>query len=244
VDINLHWWSLGDEALGSQRMRFLTDNCDNGFLGRMKKLLKSIHLLAIPIIFNSCATVGMLPQSASEVDFSSAEGKTGWSSYNQFETFRDTTATEIYDAVKVGLGDAGFSLRFADLQKGVVVGEHGMTMHDWNIIAGVYFREFESDTKVKVIVEGSKDIGFSGDVTSDGWAGKILRGTRQHLNRTKQAILKINRSDIPNLNSTTNNSQKIKPADQKQEARKRLIRLYATGEITREEYDQMMKEIR
>ena len=21
---NLHWWSLGDEALGSQRMRFLT----------------------------------------------------------------------------------------------------------------------------------------------------------------------------------------------------------------------------
>ena len=24
VDINLHWWSLGDEALGSQWMRFLT----------------------------------------------------------------------------------------------------------------------------------------------------------------------------------------------------------------------------
>ncbi len=210
----------------------------------MTMLLRNIFILSIPIFLNSCATVGMLPQSAREVDFSSAEGKTGWSSYNQFETFRNTTASEIYDAAKVGLGDAGFSLRFADLNRGAVVGEHGMTMHDWNIIAGVYFRQYGSDTKVKVIVEGSKDIGFSGDVTSDGWAGKILRGTRQHLNRTKQAILKVNRSDIPTLNASNNKTRSNKPADKNQEARRRLIRLYTKGEISREEYDQMMKEIR
>jgi hypothetical protein len=36
-----------------------------------------------------------------------------------------------------------------------------------------------------VIVEGSKDIGFSGDVTSDGWTGKILKGMRDYLNGLK-----------------------------------------------------------
>jgi hypothetical protein len=30
VDINLHWSSLGDEALGSQRMRFLTMEASGG----------------------------------------------------------------------------------------------------------------------------------------------------------------------------------------------------------------------
>jgi hypothetical protein len=71
-----------------------------------------------------------------------------------------------------------------------------MTAHDWNVIAGVYFKEFDKSTKVKVIIEGSKDIGFSGDVTSDGWSGKILKGLRQHLNDTYQSVLKVDRSDI------------------------------------------------
>ncbi len=71
-----------------------------------------------------------------------------------------------------------------------------MTAHDWNILAGVYFVTVGSNTKVKVIIEGSKDIGFSGDVTSDGWSGKILKGMREHLNETNQAILKVDRSDI------------------------------------------------
>lgn len=63
----------------------------------------------------------------------------------------------------MGLGNAGFSLLKADSNKGMAIGEHGMKMHDWNIIAGVYFAELEGVIKVAVIVEGSKDIGFSGD---------------------------------------------------------------------------------
>lgn len=76
------------------------------------------------------------------------------------------------------------------------IGEHGMTAHDWNVIGGVYFRERDQDTQVKVIVEGSKDIGFSGDVTSDGWTGKILKGLRDYLNDTYQSILKIDKADL------------------------------------------------
>ena len=138
----------------------------------------------------------MLPDDVSMVDFRSPEGKTGWSKYEHIETFRGYTPDQIYASAKVGLGSAGFSLRSADLSKGKVVGEHGMTAHDWNVIAGVYFKQIDEGTNVKVIVEGSKDIGFSGDVTSDGWTGKILKGMRDYLNETYRAILKVDKSDL------------------------------------------------
>ncbi|MDM1334742.1 hypothetical protein HXZ93_01615 [Acinetobacter pseudolwoffii] len=148
------------------------------------------------LLLSGCATVSMLPKDAATVDFGSVEGKTGWSQYQQVENFNGYNADQIYDAAKIGLGNAGFSLRVADKAKGVVIGEHGMTAHDWNVISGVYFKSIEGGTQVKIITEGSKDIGFSGDVTSDGWPGKILKGMREHLNNTYQSILKIDRSDL------------------------------------------------
>lgn len=147
-------------------------------------------------MISGCATISMLPNSAADIEFDSPEGKTGWSQYQQILDFPGYNADQIYDAAKVGLGSAGFALRRAEKSRGVVIGEHGMTAHDWNILAGVYFVTVGSNTKVKVIIEGSKDIGFSGDVTSDGWSGKILKGMREHLNETNQAILKVDRSDI------------------------------------------------
>ena len=113
------------------------------------------------------------------------EGKTGWSQYKQVETFRGYKKDRIYAAAKAGLGAAGFALREADMSAGRVVGEHGITLHDWNIIAGVYFREIETNTEVAIIIEGSKDTGFSGDVTGDGWSGKIIRGMYSYLAQTK-----------------------------------------------------------
>lgn len=145
---------------------------------------------------SSCATISMLPPDAAHVDFDGAEGKTGWSEYVHAETFHGYSADQVYEAAKVGLGSAGFSLRVADKSKGVVIGEHGMTAHDWNVIAGVYFKEQPDATLVRVIVEGSKDLGFSGDVTSDGWSGKILKGLRAYLNDTYQAVLKVDKSDL------------------------------------------------
>lgn len=150
----------------------------------------------VTALSQGCASVSMLPENVSEVDFGGREGKTGWSQYQHVEEFRGYDANQVYAAAKVGLGNAGFSLRTADKNKGLVIGEHGITLHDWNVIAGVYFKQRNEDTKVKVIVEGSKDIGFSGDVTSDGWTGKILQGMREYLNATYQSILKIDKSDL------------------------------------------------
>lgn len=158
--------------------------------------MKKLTLICALFFLQSCASVAMLPDNAAEVSFEGPEGKTGWSQYKHTELFYDKTTEQIYDAAKVGLGNAGFSLRKADKTKGLVIGEHGMTMHDWNVIAGVYFKEHEQGTNVAVLVEGSKDIGFSGDVTSDGWTGKILLGMRQYLNETHQSILKVDKSHI------------------------------------------------
>lgn len=158
--------------------------------------MKKTLILALSLTLQACATVDMMPKSANEVDFYGEEGKTGWSQYKHTESFKGYTADQVYEAAKVGLGDAGFSLRKANLANGYVIGEHGMTMHDWNVMAGVYFVENDGATKVAVIAEGSKDIGFSGDVTSDGWTGKILKGMREYLNQTYQSVLKVNKEDL------------------------------------------------
>ena len=147
-------------------------------------------------ILSGCATQSMLPSKASEVDFSGPEGKTDWSKYEHEETFRGYTPDQIYAAAKVGLGESGFSIVRADKNDGVLIGEHGITLHDWNVLAGVYLKEVQAGTSVKVIAQGSKDIGFSGDVTGDGWTGKILGSMRRYLNETYQSILKVDRRDI------------------------------------------------
>lgn len=151
----------------------------------MHALFRSLAF-ALAIVLTGCihATMSMLPADAASVNFSSAEGKTGWSKYEHVTQFPGYSHSQLYEAAKVGLGDAAFSLRTADLSKGVVIGEHGMTAHDWNVMAGVYIKDVAGVPTVKVIAHGSKDTGFSGDVTSEGWTGKILKGMRQHLNAT------------------------------------------------------------
>lgn len=148
----------------------------------MRKIA-SVFLLAT-VALTGCASVSMLPQSANEVTFrDGVEGKTGWSAYREIATFKNTTYHEAYEAAKAGLAHARFALRKADMQKGVVFGEHGVTLHDWNVIAGVYLKQREQDVDAVVMVEGSKDIGFSGDVTSNAWTGRILQGMRDYLKK-------------------------------------------------------------
>ncbi|MDB4251080.1 hypothetical protein N9831_00035 [Amylibacter sp.] len=142
-------------------------------------------LFIFAIVLSGCASKSMLPKSSSEINFSMNEGKTGWSQYKQVETFRGYQKDRIYAAAKAGLGAAGFALREADISAGRVVGEHGITLHDWNIIAGVYFRESGMNTDVAIVIEGSKDTGFSGDVTGDGWSGKIIKEMYNYLAQTK-----------------------------------------------------------
>jgi hypothetical protein len=131
---------------------------------------------------SACATVDLLPLSSHEAVFDETrQGKTGWAQYKELECFRGTGVRDALAAAKVGLGEAGFALVDYNVSAARVVGEHGMTLHDWNVIAGIYVRKAECGAEVLVIVEGSKDVGFSGDVTGGAWTGQILRGMRRQL---------------------------------------------------------------
>lgn len=147
----------------------------------MKKLGAMVGLL---FSLSGCVGIGSVPASAAEAPFSSGfEGKTGWSSYREEARFSGVTIENVYQAAKAGLGSAKFALRRGDLKAGVAIGEHGMTAHDWNVIAGVYFRQNGEHVEVLVLAEGSKDFGFSGDATSGGWTGMILNGMREYLKK-------------------------------------------------------------
>jgi S1-C subfamily serine protease len=145
-------------------------------------MTRTAIILVAALALTGCASAALLPPSANEVIFEGGkEGKTGWAAFREEAKFKGVNRLQVVQAAKAGLGEAGFALRSVDNSKGRVVGEHGMTLHDWNIIAGIYMKEKGNDTLVVVFVEASKDIGFSGDVTGDAWSGKILNGMRDYL---------------------------------------------------------------
>ena len=149
------------------------------------RLLFSNIILAFLFLTMGCATLSMLPQDADSVDFASKqEGKTGWSEYQEIAFFPNISPEVAYQAAKAGLGEAGFALRQADFDKRKVTGAHGITLHDWNIVAGVYYKPENGGCRVKVVVEGSKDVGLSGDATSGAWTQKILKGMRDFIRTT------------------------------------------------------------
>ena len=147
----------------------------------MKNLLLIIVLMAS--LFNGCASINSLPQSASEVEFNPAvEGRTGWSKYEEVFFFKGVDKRTAYLASKAGLADAGFTIKRASYESLFAIGEHGITAYDWNIVAGVYIKQEEpKGCWAKVHVEGSKDVGFWGDMTASSWTQDIFKGMRRYI---------------------------------------------------------------
>lgn len=148
----------------------------------MTRGIITIAICCIGLFAGGCVSINSMPQSAAEVSFdSSEEGRTGWSRYEETVLFRGADARTVYLAAKAGLADAGFTIKRASFEKGMAIGEHGMTAYDWNIVAGVYIQEVADGTNAKVLVEGSKDVGFWGDMTASSWPQNILKGMRQYI---------------------------------------------------------------
>ena len=138
-------------------------------------------LIALVFLLSGCATLSMLPQSASEVNFSTqTQGKTGWSKYEGISFFKGVDEKTCYLAAKSGLVYARFRISKESYEKRFVLGEHGMTAYDWNIVAGVYIQPEAEGCSAKLIVEGSKDIGFKGDATASNWTQIIFQGMKQY----------------------------------------------------------------
>ncbi|MDA9818160.1 hypothetical protein N9C35_03880 [Flavobacteriaceae bacterium] len=159
---------------------------------------KKITILAIAfcaVFLTSCISINSMPQSASEIDFDSTkEGRTGWSQYEEVFFLNGVDLRTTYLAAKSGLANAGFTIKRADYSELFAIGEHGMTKYDWNIVAGVYIRknELRKGSEVKILIKGSKDLGFWGDMTANSWPQNIFQGMRNYI-ATESQILDPNK---------------------------------------------------
>lgn len=144
-----------------------------------------VALLAIGLAsLSGCASVSALPKDASAIDFSSqAFGQTGWAQHQDSLFVRGIDRQTAFLAAKDGLSVASFTLKEGDPARGFVKGERGMTLYDWNVVAGVYFAPVNDGFAFKVIAEGSKDVGFWGDATGSSWPQDILRGIQNYIAR-------------------------------------------------------------
>lgn len=143
--------------------------------------MKIIGSMVVALVLTGCASLNSLPQSAGEVAFDRERGKTGWAEHRNNGVFQGYDGDQVFEAAKVGLERSGFAVKRADRERGMVLGEHGITLVDWNVVAGVYFQQTGEDTRVHVVSEGSKDVGFAGDATAADWPGKILLNMREYL---------------------------------------------------------------
>lgn len=150
----------------------------------MKRAIIVLFLLAT---FSGCASISELPQSPSEVNFDSLDaGKSGAFTYEDSMVFTNIDKRTTFLAAKEGLMTAGFILKKADFDKGILFGYHDITAHDWNVVAGIYLKESGSDISVKIITKTSKDfslIGNLGDTTSGSWPQRILSGMQDYIMR-------------------------------------------------------------
>ena len=146
---------------------------------RMRNL---IIVIGLCFFMTGCASVHSMPQSANEVNFTpDVEGRTGWSKYEEVFFLNGVDKRTAYFAAKEGLSESGFTIKKANYSEGMAIGEHGITAYDWNVVAGVYLQEESKGTAVKILVEGSKDVGFWGDMTAESWPQKIFKGMKDYI---------------------------------------------------------------
>jgi hypothetical protein len=121
-----------------------------------------------------CATTASLPQAPSEVVLNPSRFEQGyWPRYTASATIERATVTELFALAKAALTSNRFTVAREDPVQGVVMGEHGMTLMYWNVMAGIYLTQNGNDVLVQVVTVGSKDIGFVELAPSD-FPAKIL----------------------------------------------------------------------
>jgi hypothetical protein len=133
----------------------------------MKSEFLSLAILVTSSLFaTSCASVSNLPPSASAVDWTAQVGDTGWAAYEDQFSVSAESSSAIYHAARSALATHGFVFKRGDVTEGFAIGEHGATLTDWNTLAAFYFRPSTEETSrfdVRLIIDGSKDLGFTGD---------------------------------------------------------------------------------
>jgi hypothetical protein len=138
--------------------------------------------LSLPLLVG-CAGMNDLPATAAEVDFDGEQGHTGWAKYERTTLLKDTHLPAAMEAGERALTFSKFEIRKVDRAGAVVVGEHGATPYDYNIMAAIYFRQEGQDVRARLHVQASRDIGFLGDATERNWTKELEASLKGNLNR-------------------------------------------------------------
>jgi hypothetical protein len=138
--------------------------------------------LSLPLLVG-CAGMNDLPATAAEVDFDGEQGHTGWAKYERTTLLKDTRLPAAMEAGERALTFSKFEIRKVDRAGAVVVGEHGATPYDYNIMAAIYFRQEGQDVRARLHVQASRDIGFLGDATERNWTKELEASLKGILNR-------------------------------------------------------------
>ncbi len=142
-----------------------------------------LTILAVSAVLAGCASVSEFPAKAADVDFDGSQGHTGWARHERTLLLRNTKLTDALPAGEKALAASNFELRKSDPQGAVVIGEHGATPFDYNIVAALYFRQAGKDVRVRIHVQASRDIGFLGDATDSNWTLNLENSLKMILDR-------------------------------------------------------------
>ncbi len=146
----------------------------------MRSLLLST--LCLPLLVG-CAGMNDLPANAAEANFDGEQGHTGWARYERTTLLKDTRLDAALAAGERALTFSKFEIRKVDPAGAVVVGEHGATPYDYNIMAAIYFRQEGRDVRARLHVQASRDIGFLGDATERNWTKELETSLKTILDR-------------------------------------------------------------
>lgn len=150
---------------------------------RFARIFRFVACLSCAIWCGGCASyVEDVPATAADVDFAGPEGHTGWGRYERTLLLRNTQLVDAWKAGGRALAKYDFALRKWDLQGAVIVGEHGETDWDTNLIGALYFRQEGEDVRVRIHVQASRGVGFFGHQADPDWTNGLawaLKGILQ-----------------------------------------------------------------
>ena len=133
------------------------------------------------LLLAGCVSQHSLPDAAAAVDFDAPAGKVGWAQYERTEFYPAISAARFRGLAADALRQTRFEVLLDDPASCCLKGEHGATRFDWNVMAGIYYRQEKGGVRVRYIIEASKDIGIFGDKTDRDWISEIHGRIRVHL---------------------------------------------------------------
>ncbi len=145
--------------------------------------LPRLLVFTLTVGLAGCASVSEFATSAAEVDFDGEQGHTGWAKHERAFLLRNTKLSDALPAAAKALRASQFVVVSSDPQGAVVMGEHGETTNEHNLVAALYFRPAGEDLRVRIKVQAARGLGFLFHQVEPNWDWELETSLRGILNR-------------------------------------------------------------